>query len=245
MAKLLGSEFITERSCPYLADREACHEYRYLTEVTPEEMDALLDHGWRRFGVAYFQPVCQGCSECVSLRIPVAELRPSKSQRRARSKCAGLRVETGTPELDLERLDLYKAWHRMREAQRGWRENDLSAQTYGWLFCQPNTCAREMRYYLGSRLVAVGLVDETKTALSSVYFYFSPEIAWMSPGIFSVLCEVEYARERSLQYVYLGYRVQECPSVAYKNQFRPHEILVGRPRLEEPALWIRPTQRAQ
>ena len=63
-------------------------EYRVMTNVTPDELEWMLTRGWRRFGHLYFRPACPACSECVSLRIPVATFAPTKSQRRAWKRCA-------------------------------------------------------------------------------------------------------------------------------------------------------------
>ena len=225
--------------CAYLPGLVAETEYRFMTEVSPVEMQHLLERGWRRFGAAYFRPVCTLCMECVSLRIPVAAFAPNKSQRRAWRKCADLRVATRTPVADEERLALYRAWHAMRERTRGWQANDLDLEQYHRAYCVPHGCARELDYYLGNRLVAVGLVDETPNAVSSVYFYYHPDVAHLSLGVASVLFEVEWARQRGRAHVYLGYRIAGCPSTAYKSQFGPHELLRERPGIGEPAVWAR------
>jgi arginine-tRNA-protein transferase len=223
--------------CAYLPGLLATTEYRFMTDVTAAEMEHLLERGWRRFGAAYFRPVCTQCLECVSLRIPVSEFSPTKSQRRAWRKCANLRVATRAPVADAERLELYRAWHAMREQTRGWQANDLNLEQYHRAYCIPHPCARELDYYDGNRLVAVGLVDETPRAVSSVYFYYHPDIAHLSLGVASVLFEVEWARQRGRQNVYLGYRIAGCPSTAYKSQFGPHELLTERPDIGEPAVW--------
>ena len=126
----------------------------------------------------------------------------------------------------------------MREQSRGWKPNPVDAEDYKFSFCFTHPCAREMAYYDGDRLVAVDLVDETPHALSSVYFYFHPDYAKLSLGIASVLFEADWARRRGRDHVYLGYRVLGCPSVAYKQQFGAHELLLSRPALDQPAVWI-------
>jgi arginyl-tRNA--protein-N-Asp/Glu arginylyltransferase len=49
-----------------------------------------------------------------------------------------------------------------------------------------------------------------------------------------------YARQQSLRYHYLGYWVPNSPSMAYKAQYRPHELLVGYPADTEEPRWIKP-----
>jgi len=237
MAQLLDSTLVMEDPCPYLHDRPACMEHRYLCGVSPEETEALLIRGWRRFGLLYFRPVCEACTECVSLRIPVADFSPGKTQRRVWRKGAAFEVTVGAPQVDDERLALFHRWHMMHTERRGWPMTDTSEESYRWSFVQSHPCAREMCYRIDGKLVAVGLVDLTPSALSSTYFYYAPEIDDFSPGTFSILCEIEYARSVGRAHVYLGYRVAGCPSVAYKDRFRPHEILVGRPEIHHQPVW--------
>ena len=237
MSRLLH-HYTASEACAYLPAQTSCTEYKLMVEISPEELETLIEHGWRRFGPSYFRPVCAGCAECVSLRIAVADFRPTKSQRRAFRKCGNLRVVASAPRVDAERLALYAAWHANREAARGWKQNPVDEENYRLSFCFPHPCARELAYYQGSRLVGVGIVDETERALSSTYFFHDPACAEFSLGTASVLFEIEWARSRGRSHVYLGYRVQGCPSVAYKNRFGPHELLLGRPELTEPAMWM-------
>lgn len=71
-----------EHPCAYLAGRPAMLDVRLLTDVSPEETELLVERGWRRFGPEYFRPICVGCMECVSLRVPVRRFDLTKSQRR-------------------------------------------------------------------------------------------------------------------------------------------------------------------
>ncbi len=227
-----------DEACPYLAGRISTTDYRILTDVTPLEHEEMLIRGWRRFGLQYFRPQCAACMECVSLRIPLATFEPTKSQRRAWRKCAHLRVAIGPPQVDEERLELFSAWHGMREQARGWKPSPMKAEEYAATFCPPNPCAREMAYYDGDRMVALGLVDLTPHAASSVYFFYHPDAAPWSPGVASVLFEVEWARQQGSAHLYLGYRVAGCPSTAYKAQYGPNELLLDRPELAEEPAWI-------
>ncbi len=224
--------------CPYLDDRQWKLESRILLDVTRSEMQSLLERGWRRFGPEYFRPACSGCRECISIRIPVEPFQPSKSQRRARNRLRDLSISIGSPAADQERLKLYHKWHRDREARQLWEPSPLSLEHYSLQFCFPHPCAREITYWDGSRLVAVGIVDLTEEALSSVYFFYDPDYQRLSPGIGSVLVEIDYARREGLRHVYLGYRVAGCESLAYKDRFRPNELLVNRPELHEIPHWI-------
>jgi arginine-tRNA-protein transferase len=225
------------RPCSYLADAAARLEIRVMLDVTPKELDALLERGWRRFGPCYFRPACTPCNECVTLRVPAATFRPSKSQRRAAKACAHLRRVVGRPTVDSARLALYEKWHATREVARGWEANALDPERYALDFAFPHPCVREVAFYDGERLVGVGIVDETPRALSAVYFFYDPEYAHLSPGTANVVYLLEEAKRKNLAYVYLGYRVSGCASLRYKSSFAPHELLDGRPAFNERPVW--------
>ena len=223
--------------CQYLPDQSASNQYRIIFQISPSAFHEMLARGWRRFGPTYFRAACTGCAACVSIRVPVETFAPTKSQRRALQKSRHIRFEVGTPRVDKQRLDLYARWHAMREADRGWPESPITAPEYEMQFCFPHPCAREFRYFDPQKLVAIGYVDETAEALSSIYFFFDPDYKHLSIGVTSVLCEIAAARERGLKHLYLGYRVLGCPSMEYKAQFRPHELLEGRPADNEVPRW--------
>ena len=211
-----------------------------MLDVTPADMDTLLERGWRRFGPVYFRPACASCAECVSLRVLVAGFSPSKSQRRAARATERLRRVVGTPKVDDARLALYARWHASREDGRGWEPNPQTRERYAMEFVFPHPCAREAAFYdddAGGRLVGVGLFDATPAALSAAFFFHDPEYARMSLGTANVVSLLADARTGGRKYVYLGYRVEDCASLRYKASFRPYELLVDRPSLTDAASW--------
>jgi arginine-tRNA-protein transferase len=229
------------RACAYLPDQRASLDVRVMLEVTPTEMDVLLEHGWRRFGPIYFRPACAACGECVSLRVLADRFEATKSQRRAARASARLRRVVGSPQVDGERLALYAKWHATRESARGWEPNPQTRDRYEVEFAFPHPCAREAAFYdddAGGRLVGLGLFDATPRALSAAFFFYDPEYASLSLGTANVVSLVHDAQATARPYVYLGYRVSGCPSLRYKAAFRPHELLVQRPpTLDAPAQW--------
>ncbi|HEU4536440.1 MAG TPA: hypothetical protein VFS00_20085 [Polyangiaceae bacterium] len=239
---MLHHEVEAPRPCSYLPLATASLEQMLLQEVSPEELEAMLVRGWRRFGPTYFRPACSPCNACVSLRVPTDAFRPSRSQRRARNRCARFRLELGPPRVDDARLALYAAWHAFREETREWEASPLTEREYALQFAYPHPCAREITWWDdaaegGPRLVAVGYGDETPHAWSAVYFFYAPDLAPLSPGTANVVFQIELARARGLAHVYLGYRVRGCPSLLYKEAFAPHELLDTRPGWRQAPRW--------
>jgi arginine-tRNA-protein transferase len=228
------------RPCSYLEERAASLEHHIMVDVTPAELEALLERGWRRFGPDYFRPACDGCRACVPTRVPTATFRPSKSQRRAKRACAPLLRQIGPPRYDPARLALYHAWHASREARRGWEDASLTEKGYRLQFSFAHPAAREIAYLEPEtgKLVGVALCDETARAWSAIYFFYDPAWAKRSIGTANVVFQIELARSRGIPYLYLGYRVDGCPSLAYKSSFRPQERLEGFVELGETPRWI-------
>ncbi len=237
MARLLQRIVDPPHACVYLPRESASLETRVMLDVTPEEYGAMIERGWRRFGPCYFRPVCGACTKCITLRIPAATYRPSQSQRRAVKAHAALRREWARPRVDDERLALYAKWHRNREEERGWDASVLDPEKYRIEFAFPHPCAREVSFRDPETglLVGLGLVDETKRALSAVYFYFDP--AYDGLGVANVVLLLADAKRVGIEHVYLGYRVEGCASLEYKGRYRPHELLVGRPAEHEQPVW--------
>jgi arginine-tRNA-protein transferase len=70
----------------------------------------------------------------------------------------------------------------------------------------------------------VGYVDDLPGGLSAIYFFYDPEERHRSLGTWNVLSVIENARQRRIPFVYLGYYVEDCTSLAYKGQFVPNQI---------------------
>jgi arginine-tRNA-protein transferase len=241
MARILDAFREAPHRCSYLPDQHAALDVRIAVGVSPAELGAMLARGWRRFGPSYFRPACASCHACEPTRIRVASFRASRSQKRARRESSRLIRLLDTPTVDRERLDLYARWHRDREGRHGWDPAPLGVDEYAMEFAFPHPCVREIAFRdpgRDNRLVGLGIVDEVPDALSAVYFFWDPEHAPPSLGTAHIVSLVEDAAERGLPYVYLGYRVAECPSMAYKGRFQPQESLTGRPADHDRPEWI-------
>ena len=238
MAKLVRHFIEQPRACSYLPVVSAALEYRLMVDVSPDELEDMMLRGWRRFGPAYFRPACAACNACDSLRLDVHRFAPTESQKRALRRNRRFRVEFGRPQVDSVRLELHAAWHATRETSRGWDPTALTEEEYATQFAFPSMTGREMAWYDNDRLVAVGLVDVTKNCFSAAYFFYHPDIARLSPGIGNVMMCIDRARDLGAQHVYLGYRVNDCASLLYKGQFKPHEMLVGRPANTDTPRWV-------
>ena len=236
--RLLQHRIDGPEPCPYLPGLDSTTETLLMTGVSPLELEALLERGWRRFGPVYFRPVCTACTACVSVRVPVKTFAPSPNLRRVEKRAAHLRLEVGKPAVDDARLALYRRWHASRETERGWKPDRINAESYAMQFCFPHSAAREFSYWDGDQLVAVGIADETPQAISAVYCYHEPKSSRFSLGTYNVLRTLGYARDQGLAHVYLGYCVEGCVSLEYKARFQPQETLLGRDGEAQLPRWV-------
>ncbi len=200
-------------------------EHILVVQLSAVEYEAKMNAGWRKFGPVLFRPVCESCHACQPLRIPVAEFTPSRSQRRALAKNEALVIRRAKPSVDSQRLALYNRYHARREAVRGWAESDKSVEEYTFSFLRNPVPAVELSVWEGERLLAIVLVDVTPNAVSGVYHYYEPAEESRSLGTFVMLQTIALARELGKPWAYFGYWVAACPSLAYKTNFRPCELL--------------------
>jgi len=216
--------------CPYLPERIArLPLYRQIAPLTHEEADERFESAERRMGRTLYRVACPTCSACRGIRVHTHHVQPTRSQRRVLRRWAKLpwRVEVGAPTVTAEKLALFHAHKRLR-GLNGPDEAPLGPGEYESWLVQSCMDTIEMRYSIEGRLVGLGIVDLGSTSASSVYFYFdpAPEIARLSPGVFSVFQEAEFCRRTNREWLYLGLHVEDCRHLAYKADFAPHQLRI-------------------
>jgi leucyl-tRNA---protein transferase len=229
------------RQCPYLPHQDAMLEVRLLTDLTPEEYGELMKRGYRRFGLQVFRPVCEDCSECKSMRVPLRDFRFTRSHRRVLRANSHIRAELHTAFATEEHVELFNRYHEFMSDHRGWQLQEVTLDSYYRDFVAGGgESGKQWLYFDDERLVGVALMDEAPGAISLVYCFYDPDWRDLSPGTFSILTQLGYAQRRGLDYAYFGYWVEGCQSLTYKSRYRPHEILVGLPEEDGPQIWISP-----
>lgn len=215
-----------EHACGYLPGRAARSAFVDPEwTLNPPRYQRLLEMGFRRSGGHVYRPHCRDCTRCIPARIPVAEFRASRAQRRCLAANRGLEA-TIEKKLSDEHYALYRSYLLGRHADGGMDPHDREA-FHGFLECPwvpvHYWCFRER-----GRLISVAVVDHLPQALSAVYTFFDPAETARGLGTLAVLRQIAYAREHGLPHVYLGYWVPESRKMAYKQRFRPLECLSAR-----------------
>lgn len=224
--------------CPYLKDRDSRMEYRYVDACSFELNDNLARHGFRRFGKYFSKPTCQDCKECINIRIDVENFHFSKSAKRTIKKNENTRVALSQPTVNDEHLRLYHKYHKFMHQKRDWKYHHLDFRRYYDLYVAGRgEFGKEISYYANGQLIGVDLVDILSDGLSAVYCYYDPDYAHLSIGRYSIYQEIYIARQFGLKWIYLGYYVKECPSLAYKDEYRPYQKLLEYVDLDITPVW--------
>lgn len=217
-----------EHDCAYLSENRA--KTLFLDPYVrpdPALFQYLLGIGFRRSGDHIYRPNCPACRACVPVRVPVDEFRPRRSQRRClRRNVADVEVALKPSKFDPDHYRLYLRYTAERHDEGGMADADearymefLTARCCQTLFVE---------FRQRQQLMAVAVTDVLPNALSAVYTFFDPALSHFSPGVFSILWQIEEARRRGLKHLYLGYWIADSNKMRYKDQYRPLEAWNGR-----------------
>ncbi len=209
--------------CSYLPDRQATTVF--IDPHFPKDAalyDTLSQHGFRRSGEHLYRPHCHGCDACLPVRIPVKHFKPRRVQKRIWQANQDLRVTQSHTEFQQEHFELYQHYLNARH-QGGGMDNPTPESYHQFLISSwSNTLFYEFR--LGSKLLAVAVLDAFENGLSAVYTFFHPDYAKRSLGVFALLWEIEHTRQMQLDWLYLGYWIQQCQKMSYKIEYQPLEF---------------------
>jgi arginine-tRNA-protein transferase len=218
--------------CSYFPDRVARSRAFAAGQLPGAIYQGLMDRGFRRSGEVFYAMACEGCRACVPLRVPVAGFQPSRSQRRAWQRNRDVRMEVAAPVYSAAKHALYARYVAFQHPSRD--SAQPAEQFRSWLY-DPVVPTLEATYWLGDQLVAATILDVTPQAVSSVYHYFEPAVAKRSLGVYSVLAEIEWTANSGRPYYYLGFWIEDSPTMHYKRRYQPNELLLdGRWRPQAP-----------
>jgi len=194
----------------------------------PQLYPLALGWGFRRSGDLVYRPHCHGCRACVAVRIPVAEFRPDRSQRRCLARNADVEMRVLPAQRSDEQLALYRHYLHARHRDGGMDGHGALEFDQFLVGAWAQGRFLEFRERDSHRLLAVAVTDVLDDALSAVYTFYDPDATARGLGTLAILHQLEWARRESRAHLYLGYWIGGHAKMDYKRRFRPLEGFDGR-----------------
>ncbi|MFT5839472.1 MAG: arginyl-tRNA--protein-N-Asp/Glu arginylyltransferase [Flavobacteriales bacterium] len=219
----MGMKFgiTTPFTCSYLPEQdERLLVFMSDTDPTINEYDFLISAGFRRSGTQVYRPHCGSCNACESIRLPVSSFAASKSQKRIIKRNQDLKI--GVSHVDKpEYYPLYESYINQRHSDGSMYPASL--EQYQGFVLSPWNNALFIELYAKDELIGVAVTDNLASSLSALYTFFKPEELQRSLGTFAILQQIELAKSLNKPFLYLGYQIDTCQKMSYKQNFLPHE----------------------
>jgi len=182
----------------------------------------LIQHGFRRSGEHTYRPHCKHCSACVACRIPIHAFTANRAQQRCSKTNQDLTFSVSAASFTDEYFELYCRYLNSRHNDST-MANPTEDEFKQFLFC--DWCdTRFLELRLDGKLVAIAVTDFVSDGLSAVYSFFDPKMDKRSLGTYCILQQIEYARTLGMEYVYLGYWIENHNKMHYKCKFKPLQL---------------------
>lgn len=215
----------TEHTCSYLDAKES--QSLVVDEefgMTQQIYSHLIERGFRRSGDMVYAPHCQNCSACLACRINTNQFRASRSQRRCREMHRNTKVVIKPCVYNHDHKDLYNVYVANRHADTAsLAGNNDPMEFFGSTWC----VTWLVEFHIENKLAAVAVIDVLNNGLSAVYTFYDPQLKHYALGTYAVIWQIEKARELGIEYVYLGYWVENSQKMDYKKNFRPLEVFMN------------------
>jgi arginine-tRNA-protein transferase len=179
----------------------------------------LIAHGFRRSGDEVYRPHCEQCSKCVPVRLPVAQFKSNRNQKRCLQKNQQTTAIIKPAVFEQAHYDLYLRYqnHRHSEGNMAKSSPDEYIRFLGSSWCD----IQFIEFSIAGELAAVAVTDCVDDGLSAVYTFFDPKFSSYSLGVYAVLWQIYYAQKQGLEWLYLGFWIADCQKMNYKDQYQP------------------------
>ncbi len=197
-------------------------EKHYPEIMRPEELDAYLSHGWYRMGQTIFTThfLCfdERFYSAVWIRLSLSDYTFRKSLRKLlRRNDKIFQTFFRKAFIDQEKEQLYQKYKASFPGllAPSLRDSLLDGEDFNIYDTY------EVAVYHDDRLIGVSFFDLGREAVASIMGMYDPDFARYSLGFFTMLKEIEYAREQGFEYYYPGYVVPGYARFDYKLRIGP------------------------
>lgn len=234
-------------TCSYLPDeQEQLLVFAENTDFQTWRYAQLIQAGFRRSGEQIYRPHCPSCKACQSVRIPVSDFAPSRSQKRLLKANQHFKVVFNS-HAQPSYYALYERYITQRHSEGSmYPPSKVQFDSFvesTWMK------THFLEAYDQDTLIAVAVTDivdahDQHSALSALYTFFDPDYSSSSLGTWMILMQIEQAKQLHFQHVYLGYYVAGCQKMSYKHNFWPFEQFSDNrwQRFEKSPLPLEPTK---
>jgi len=205
-------------TCSYLSDQQSQNLYPDPTLPMSNALySQLIQYGFRRSGNSSYRPHCPACQACIPVRINIEQFVLSRSQRRCLKRNQHITTSHHPAEFNSEHYALYRLYLNARHANAGM--DNPTEESYRHFLMSYWSDTHFIEFRDGSKLVGLAVTDYIDDALSAFYTFFDPEYDKHSLGTYAILEQVKLAKLRNFSMLYLGYWIEDCQKMRYKQNF--------------------------
>lgn len=225
--------YFSDKVCLSLVTDFSCYRFKLdKKNASNEKMYAsLLEEGFIRDSTTFYKPSFGKCKKCKAIRIRPEKFSLSKSQRKVFHKNSDVEIKRCEKNENVtdEKVIMLLNYYRHHNPDEYFSVNDIKeilkklTENFSGSF--------ELEYRIGGKLAAVSVLDEiiidgkTKALVSKYFFYdLTDEVLKRSLGVYSVLYEIEFCREKNIPFYYLGLYIADCRKMNYKTNYKPYEL---------------------
>ena len=208
--------------CPYIFGKRASYSQRYYRNLSPKEIENLLSIGYRHFGRYFYRPVCQSCGECLPFRTLIKNSKRSKNAKRVHRKNRDLEINLSPAAASAENYELF-----VKHNAKFLDNSTSSFQHFNSTICVSNQQLTQLSFRHKGRLIAEILYDDLPNGLNFVAGYWDLDMGKRSIGSFGIYTLMDIARDKNLDYVYLGHFNRKHKHLSYKRRYWPAEVLMA------------------
>lgn len=204
--------------CPYGLPYVATFHQAMFSPLTERVMELFLAAGYRRNGNYLYTMQCQDCQACIPIRLRPPLFVSNRNQKRSVKHNMDVEVELMSLGVNDENLDLCDRFLKKRYP----RENNSARGYFNDFFLTSIVHAAQIEFRVAGKLIGTSIVDVGSDWINAVYFYFEPEESKRSLGTFNILTLIDLCLDWQVEYLYLGYFIEEVSAMSYKSNFNPH-----------------------